>query len=436
MQQAGNWIGTATLYIFFALALIWTLSTLSQAENLLPDHETIYATNLLVHIPPNSTDDAYHIVRVDLGGQSIPLNIDTSRGDLLVASRQCDKVDPKSGCYALDAAFNEGNAMIHGDQKFEADVGRGRMTGELATIRANISGVETSNVSAALINSAMSGQFQNGSFAGILGLGMRKVSSQWSQFQKLPLIDTLIAGGKLEKPLFSLRFPRLGDPNAIAGVLSLGEIEAEYAVKPIKYSDVVQFSSSPDKPDSLSTSTWSVGLEGFRMNDVELPVSPGRLRPDAGHVSVIDSGASQIYLPSADFKAIAEKFEGKKEIRQSTSQGFTSDEVYFECSVPQLLQLKINGNWYLVDPLDMIMSNSSYTAEDGTVMCRGGIASQENPKLGDSLLGMPFLRSVFTIYDYMSADMFSKTPRLGLLSLVDSGLAKSRYADLYTNRLR
>lgn len=89
----------------------------------------------------------------------------------------------------------------------------------------------------------MSGQFQNGSFAGILGLGMRKVSSQWSQFQKLPLIDTLIAGGKLEKPLFSLRFPRLGDPNAIAGVLSLGEIEAEYAVKPIKYSDVAQFSS-------------------------------------------------------------------------------------------------------------------------------------------------------------------------------------------------
>lgn len=40
--------------------------------------------------------------------------------------------------------------MIHGDQKFEADVGRGRMTGELATIRANISGVETSNVSAGM----------------------------------------------------------------------------------------------------------------------------------------------------------------------------------------------------------------------------------------------------------------------------------------------
>ncbi|KAK8096907.1 acid protease [Apiospora kogelbergensis] len=455
MQQVGNWFGTATLYISFAFALLWTLSTLSQVENLIPSHEVVYTTKLLVHVPPNSTDDAYHIVNVDLDGQRMPLNIDTSTGDSFVASRQCDTVDPKSGCYALDAAFNVGvtqardgladelltispqeNTMMHNGQKFEADIGRGRMTGELVTLRANISGLESGNMSAALVHTAMSGQFQNGSFAGILGLGMRTASSQWSQSRMLPFIDTLIAGGKLAKPLFSLRFPRLGDPNAIAGILSLGEIEAEYAVKPIKYSDVVQLSSSEDKTDSLSMAAWSVSLEGLRMNGVELPASPGRLRPDAKHVSVFDSGASQIYLPPADFKEVVEKFEGKTEVRQSTSQGFTSDEVYFDCSIPQSLQLKVNGNWYLVDPLDMIMSKSSSPSEDGTVMCRGGIASQENPKIGDSILGMPFLRSVFTIYDYMSADMSSKTPRLGLLSLVDSGLAKSRYADLHTNRLR
>lgn len=113
---------------------------------------------------------------------------------------------------------------------------------------------------------------------------------------------------------------------------------------------------------------WSVSLEGLRMNGVELPASPGRLRPDAKHVSVFDSGASQIYLPPADFKEVVEKFEGKTEVRQSTSQGFTSDEVYFDCSIPQSLQLKVNGNWYLVDPLDMIMSKSSSPSEDGTVM--------------------------------------------------------------------
>lgn len=239
----------------------------------------------------------------------------------------------------------------------------------------------------------MPGTFQNGSFAGILGLGMRTASTQWLQFQKLPLIDSLITQGKLAKPLFSLRFPRLGDPNAMAGAVSLGEIEGEFIVKPIKYSDVVQFSSSvflpkadlispisfgrrilttckrsPDNTDSVSTTAWAVSLEGLRMNGVEVPVSPGRLRPDAKHVSVVDSGESLIYLPPADFNAVVEKFKGKTEVRQSTGQGSTGDEVYFECSVPQLLELKVNGNWYLVDPLDMLVSHSNHSAEDGTMM--------------------------------------------------------------------
>ncbi|KAK7963882.1 aspartic peptidase domain-containing protein [Apiospora saccharicola] len=437
MQQPGNWFGTATLYIAFALALFWTLSTLSQVENLVPDHEVVYASQLLMHIPPNSTNDAYHVVSVKLDGQSVPLNIYTSTGDSFVASGQCDVSDPKSGCYALDAVFNiDENTMIHHGQKFEADLGgAGRATGQLATLRANISGLEVGNVSAALIDNAMPGSFQNGTFAGILGLGMRTASTQWLQFQKLPLVDTLITQGKLAKPLFSLRFPRLGDPNAMAGVLSLGEIEPEFMVKPIKYSDVVQFSSSLDNVDSLSTAAWAVSLDGLRMNGVEVPVSPGRLRPDTKHVSVIDSGSSNIYLPTSDFKAVVEKFEGKTEVRQSTSQGSTGDEVYFECAEPQSLELKVNGNWYLVDPLDMLVSHSSNSTENGTMMCRGGIGSVDSPKIGDSVLGMPFLRSVFTIYDYMSTDMFSKSPRLGLLSLVDTRLAKSRYADLYTNRL-
>ncbi|KAK8054594.1 hypothetical protein PG994_009661 [Apiospora phragmitis] len=427
MQQAGNWFGTATLYISFALALFWTLSTLSQVENLVPDHEVVYAANLLVHIPPNSTDDAYHVVSVELDGQSLLLNIDTSTGDSFIASGQCDTANPKSGCYALDATFKtKENTIIHHDQKFEADLGVGRATGQHATLRANISGLEVGNVTAALIDEAMPGSFQNGSFAGILGLGMRTASSQWLQFQKLSFIDTLITQGKLAKPLFSLRFPRLGDPNAMAGAFSIGEIEEEFMMIPTKYSDVVQFSSSPDNTDTLATAAWSVSLDGLRMNGVEFPVSPGRRRPDAKHVSVIDSGASHIYLPTADFNAVVKKFEGKTEVRQSTSQGFTGDVAYFECSIPQSLELKVNGNWYLVDPLDMLASNSSYYAEDGTRMCRGGIGSREKPKLGDSLLGMPFLRSVFTIYEYMSADMISKTPRLGLLSLVDTRLAKGR----------
>ncbi|KAK7959202.1 uncharacterized protein PG986_004056 [Apiospora aurea] len=390
MKQAGNWFGTATLYVSFALALFWTLSILSQVENLVPDHEAV----------------------VDLDGQSMPLNIDTSTGDTFVASDQCDTANSKSGCYARDAAFKiEENTIVH-KQKFELELGVGRSTGQLATLRANISGLEVGSISAALIDKAMPDLFQHGSFAGILGLGLRTASSQWLQFQKLPLIEMLITQGRLAKPLFSLRFPRLGDPNAMAGVLSLGEIEEEYMLKPIRYSDVVQFSSSPETINDLSTTAWAVSLEGLRMNGVESQVSPGQFRPDAKHVSMIDSGASHIYLPTDDLHAVVKNFEGKTEVRRKSSQGFPGEEVYFECSILQSLELKVNGVWYLVDPLDMLVSHSSHTAEDGTVMCRAGIGSRQSARIGDSVLGMPFLKSVFTIYDYMSTDMFSKTPVL------------------------
>src|SRR5690348_8513865 len=45
----------------------------------------------------------------------------------------------------------------------------------------------------------------------------------------------------------------------------------------------------------------------------------------------------------------------------------------------------------------------------------------------DSLLGIPFLRSVFTVFDYVDWDMESVSPRLGLASLLDGKLAMERY---------
>jgi hypothetical protein len=54
---------------------------------------------------------------------------------------------------------------------------------------------------------------------------------------------------------------------------------------------------------------------------------------------------------------------------------------------------------------------------------------------GDSLLGMPFLRSVFAVFDYVENDMYKVSPRLGLASTVDKTGAVERYDSLYPNRL-
>jgi hypothetical protein len=76
----------------------------------------------------------------------------------------------------------------------------------------------------ALINSATKNEFQNGSFAGTLGLGLRTVSLSWRQYRRLPVIDSMIAQQKLNQPLFSLRLPRYGDNERNLGVLTLGAV--------------------------------------------------------------------------------------------------------------------------------------------------------------------------------------------------------------------
>lgn len=67
--------------------------------------------------------------------------------------------------------------------------------------------------------------------------------------------------------------------------------------------------------------------------------------------------------------------------------------------------------------------------------CQASIRTWERTVFGDSLMGLPFLRSVFAVFDYVSADMHSASPRLGIASMVDKNTAMKRYGEVYSKRL-
>lgn len=50
-------------------------------------------------------------------------------------------------------------------------------------------------------------------------------------------------------------------------------------------------------------------------------------------------------------------------------------------------------------------------------------------------MGLPFLRSVLAVFDYVTDDMYSQPPRLGLGSTVDPKKAFGRYGEVYRNRM-
>lgn len=101
---------------------------------------------------------------------------------------------------------------------------------------------------------------------------------------------------------------------------------------------------------------WSTALEGIRLNGVDIAISPGRHRTDSQHVAVLDSGAPSIYFPRQIFEAAAQQVRGSSAVR-SYKEG---DKIFFDCKVPQLLELKLHGQWFSLNPLDMLMAGARH----------------------------------------------------------------------------
>lgn len=66
--------------------------------------------------------------------------------------------------------------------------------------------------------------------------------------------------------------------------------------------------------------------------------------------------------------------------------------------------------------------------------CKAQISSWSRV-FADSIIGVPFMRSAFSVYDYVTPDFYSVQPRVGLAPLVDGQAAVARYPQVYQNRL-
>lgn len=68
------------------------------------------------------------------------------------------------------------------------------------------------------------------------------------------------------------------------------------------------------------------------------------------YMSLMDTGSSDILVRYDELVAIAGLFNGPVIFENQ-------HDLYFDCSIPQLLELKYNDQWFPVDPLDIINPN-------------------------------------------------------------------------------
>lgn len=67
-------------------------------------------------------------------------------------------------------------------------------------------------------------------------------------------------------------------------------------------------------------------------------------------MSLMDTGSSDILVRYDELTAIAKLFNGPVIFQNE-------HDLYYDCSIPQLLELRYNDQWFPVDPLDIINPN-------------------------------------------------------------------------------
>ncbi|GKT42343.1 putative aspartic-type endopeptidase [Colletotrichum spaethianum] len=288
-------------------------------------------------------------------------------------------------------------------------------------IKVDFGGLPTSGLAIGLVYESALREGQNDSLSGIFSLNMRAVSRQLHFNNRLPPMEALFEPQKLREPKFSLTSPRHGDPiSAQTSKLTLGGLGEEAAGYNITYGPVFIYNYN-DFP--LDCQGWTVQLEGVRINGVEIKMTNGLILPEGKYLSMTDSGRSLMYFRPEELDAIATQFKGL--IVYSGNR-----DVCFDCSIPQLMELKYFGEWYAVDPLDLVIP-SDHGFVNGTQYCHAALGRRA---FAGSIIGPPFLRSVVSVFDYLSSDLVPQ-PRVGLAGLVNGAAAVARYPDVLPHRL-
>jgi Eukaryotic aspartyl protease len=145
---------------------------------------------------------------------------------------------------------------------------------------------------------------------------------------------------------------------------------------------------------------WTFPVQSLLVDGQELDLPIPTVSGSSTHVGLIDSGTSNILVPLTVVQAIYQQVEGAQTFLASPTR-----EVWvLPCSaIPPSLTFVIGDQEIPIHPLDLNVVGGVYeTAAGGLItVCFGGVIATE-PVAGvfDFVLGTPFLRNVYSLFDY------------------------------------
>ncbi|TFK40751.1 aspartic peptidase domain-containing protein [Crucibulum laeve] len=366
----------------------------------------------------NSVDLGYY-VDITLGGKPFTVLIDTGSSDLWISGRVENSTDTgtRSGVtYAV-----------------------GGVEGPVKTALLQFGGFTIPNQ--AFMEIPSDDKSKEGT--GIIGLGPNSGSFIYRQLESItgaPVLDRIFHQNTTTPNYFTILLGRDQDPtDFFSGSITVGEILDQYSdilrEPKVQMTDVPSYQSGDQHLQILLDKDGIIAPDGSR---ISIQTSVKHAATEQATV-VLDCGFSLPQVPRAVSDAIYGRFEGAEYV--------TIDKVGGTWIVPCDQEVNVtflfSGKEYRIHPLDMTMEPhliglESIKNSKGERSCIGTFQpfSYSRDIINyDMILGMSFMRNVYTLFDYGDFVLgfnTTKDPYIQLLSITN---ATEAHSDFVTVRL-
>ncbi|KAL4080545.1 aspartic peptidase domain-containing protein [Scleroderma citrinum] len=372
-------------------------------------------------------------VQIGTSQQNFSLQVDTGSSDLWVASKSCSTASCSSTNGRL---YDPSSSSTSTGKQFSINYLEGSVAGPIVWDTVQLGGYSITNQALAAATSVQNEPLSY-EFDGILGLALplnsliqleipaTEGNSPDGASVSSNLFSITPSSSAPSQAFFSLSLARPGS-SQVPSLLGIGQHPSSVVSDPtkIRYSQTIS--------DSTGALFWKTYIKAITVY-INGQAKPIKLQSQSGSVyptAVLDSGMPVIITTST----IANGIYGALGISPASD-----GQYYVPCVTPLNMSITLDGQPELpIHPLDLTTEPSGQSEAQ---YCIGLIQSddsqlQSNSNFGDMVLGVPFMRNVYTVMAYEKPNAngtFTTSvdqgiqPMLGLFSLTNATQALDEF---------
>lgn len=404
----------------FKQLLIASLLVGSQATTLPLRRRTAGSTAPMVATEYGTVFD----VEATIGGQNFSLLVDSGSSDLYVMESDFTCINktsnmelPATECkYDLNRTYSISDTYQKiPNQVFGIEYGAGIASGVMAFEEVTIAGVTVPKQRVAIANKST--PMGDGVNSGLIGLGYPSITSAhpanttdnstywYHRLPYTPVLPNMWEQGLIKEPYFAHVLARtaLNDSGpSFGGYLSLGELppvahDDNWAVAPVEVMKEIPLNYTSNK---RTLSYWATTLTAS-LGPQTPNTTSGNDSISAPFQALFDSGNPLSYIPARIADPLNNLF---------SPPGVYNDEakayiVPCDAKAPESFSITLGGQVFTHDGADLIYQ----TDEGDDTVCISAIGNSDNirllPGLQLNVIGVPFLRSVVSVFDFGKNEM-------------------------------